>query len=80
MSSIIRTGGVGSIPIRLRRGVAAAAGTLVLATTLGPLAAGPASARTFDVGPTGALVLNPLPPHFACAMRRALADRNVRCP
>jgi len=78
--SIMRHRGVGSVHNRLRRSAAAVAGTVVLATTLGPLAAQPTSARTFDFGPTGTLVLNPLPPHFACAMRRALVDRNVRCP
>jgi hypothetical protein len=76
---VVGSGRAGSVSVRLRRRALSLAGALVLATTLGPLAIGSASARTFDYSSTGSLVQQPLPSHWACAMRRALAGRQVSC-
>lgn len=59
------------------RAVAVLAASIVVAPTIAAL---PVSARTFEIAPHGALILNPLPGQFACALRRALAGRNVNCP
>ena len=74
--TIIRSGGA-SGPARLRNRAAILAGALALATTATPFAVQTTSARTFEYG--SPLVQHSLSPHFACAMRRALADRNVSC-
>lgn len=47
---------------------------LVLSATTGR-----ASARTFDYPSGGSIVQQPLPPHWACDMRRALSNREIRC-
>ena len=39
----------------------------------------PASARTFNFNSAGSMVQQPLPSQFACAMRRAQADRSFAC-
>lgn len=39
----------------------------------------PVSARTFDFDPNGTMVLQPLPPLWACAMRRAMINRRIPC-
>jgi hypothetical protein len=39
----------------------------------------PASARTFDLNSAGSMVQPPLPSQWACAMRRALSDREFPC-
>jgi hypothetical protein len=39
----------------------------------------PAAARTFDFNPHGSVVLQPLPPRFACAMKRATLNRHIAC-
>ena len=65
--------------LRLQRRVAILAGAGTLAISLVPLAAAPASARTFDFNATGTMVQQPLPPQFACAMSRAIANRHIAC-
>lgn len=65
--------------VALRRAMAILAGALVCAMAFTPLSVAPTSARTFDISPNGSLVLNPLPPQFACAMKRVLANRQVAC-
>ena len=78
--STIRSGGAGFAAARLRSRAAILAGALALATTAAPLAVQTTSARTFEYGPPASLVQHPLSPHWACAMRRALAGRDVSCP
>ena len=39
----------------------------------------PASARTFNFNSAGSMVQQPLPPQFACAMRRAITGRSFTC-
>ncbi len=39
----------------------------------------PVSARTFDVDARGSMILNPDAPEFACAMERAMLNRNLGC-
>jgi hypothetical protein len=58
-----------------------ASGSLAVALTLLALSstAVPASARTFDFNSTGSMVEQPLPPGFACAMRRAMLNRRISC-
>ncbi|HTU28063.1 MAG TPA: hypothetical protein VMF07_01690 [Solirubrobacteraceae bacterium] len=74
--SIISVGArFASVP--LRRRAAILAGAAVLATTASPFAVGSTSARTFEYG--SPLVQHQLSPGFSCAMRRALADRQVSC-
>jgi hypothetical protein len=58
-----------------RAGASLAIGLTAFALNL----AGPASARTFDFNSTGSIVQRPLPPGYACAMRRALLDRQIPC-
>jgi hypothetical protein len=55
-----------------------AGGILTLTIALSTIAA-PASARTFDFNATGSMIQQPLPPEFACAMRRAITDRRIPC-
>jgi hypothetical protein len=77
--SIIRSGGAGFAPARLRSRAAILAGAFVLATTATPFAVQTTSARTFEYGSGTSLVQHPLSPQRACAMRRALAGRRVSC-
>lgn len=58
-----------------------AGGALAVALTMLAISgtAVPASARTFDFNATGSMVQQPLPPGFACAMRRAMLDRRIPC-
>jgi hypothetical protein len=58
-----------------------ASGFLALALTMLALStsAVPALARTFDFNSTGSMVQQPLPPGFACAMRRAMVNRRIPC-
>jgi hypothetical protein len=74
---IIRSSGARTASAPLRSRAAILAGALVLATSVGPFAAGSSSARTFEYG--SPLVQHQLSPGFACAMRRALAGRQVSC-
>jgi hypothetical protein len=39
----------------------------------------PSSARTFNFTPAGSMVQQPLPPHWACSLSRALSDRTFAC-
>ena len=64
--------------LRCRR-TAALGAALALAATLAPVAAAPSSARTFDVGPSGTMVLNPLPADWNCLMDRAIANKRIPC-
>ena len=78
--SLIKPGGGHGGRARSRRAAAILAGTCAVAIGGLPLAsAPPASARFFDVGHGGTLVLRPLPASFSCAMEAALADRHASC-
>jgi len=58
-----------------------AGGVLALTVTMLALTstAVPASARTYDINSIGSMVQQPLPPGFACAMRRAVVNRRISC-
>jgi hypothetical protein len=59
-----------------------AAGILVLALAVAvalSTTTAPTSARTFNFNSAGSMVQQPLPPQFACAMRRALTGRSFAC-
>jgi hypothetical protein len=52
----------------------------VVALALGiSISTAPASARILNVNSAGSMVQQPLPPQFACALRRALSGRSFAC-
>ena len=63
----------------MRLAAASLVSALTLAFTVGPLGPSPASASFFDFAPSGAMIQQPLPPQFGCAMNRALANRQLPC-
>jgi hypothetical protein len=63
-----------------RRAVGVLAIAAAIAMTLAlSITAGRVSARTFSYPSGGSLVQQPLPPHWACDMRRALGERTSPC-
>ena len=59
-----------------------AAGILALLLTIAvafSTTTAPASARTFNFNSAGSMVQQPLPPQWACLMRRALTGRSSAC-
>jgi len=57
-----------------------AIGILAIAVALAlSISTAPASARTFTFNSVGSMVQQPLPPQFACALRRALSGRSSTC-
>ena len=54
-------------------------GLVVAAAFSVSISTGPASARTFNFNSAGSMVQQPLPPQFACTMRRALTGRSFAC-
>jgi hypothetical protein len=60
------------------RAVAILATAVALALSIS-ISTAPASARTFNFNSAGSMVQQPLPPRFACALRRALSGRSSAC-
>jgi hypothetical protein len=57
------------------------AGILAIALTIAfalSTTTAPASARSFNSDSAGSMVQQPLPPQWACAMRRALSSGSLR--
>jgi hypothetical protein len=62
------------------RAVAILAIVVALALSISiSISTAPASARTFNFNSAGSMVQQPLPPQFACALRRALSGRSSAC-